>query len=98
MPDFGPAELIIILVIVAFIFGGSRLAEIGSSLGRGVKEFRSALREDDKQAPLTKPEVSSAGASLASAASGKTCGECGSANDISARFCTECGKAITQES
>ena len=47
----GAPELLIILVIVLLIFGASRLTDIGGSLGKGIKEFRSAVRDDE-----TKPK------------------------------------------
>lgn len=53
MPTLGAPELIIILVIVIILFGAGRLAEIGSSLGRGIKEFRKATREEDEPPPTT---------------------------------------------
>lgn len=36
----GPTELIIILVIVLVLFGGARLAGLGKSTGRAIKEFK----------------------------------------------------------
>ncbi len=41
-----PTELIIVLVIVMFLFGAGKLPEVGSALGRGIKEFREATREE----------------------------------------------------
>jgi sec-independent protein translocase protein TatA len=38
-------ELIIILVIVLLVFGAGRLPEIGSAMGKGLKEFKSASKE-----------------------------------------------------
>jgi sec-independent protein translocase protein TatA len=38
--------LSIILVIVLIIFGGGRLPEIGSALGKGIKEIKKAVEED----------------------------------------------------
>src|SRR5881398_3666021 len=38
-------ELIIVLVIALVIFGPKRLPELGSSLGRGIREFRKATNE-----------------------------------------------------
>ena len=43
----GVPELLIVLVIVLLIFGASRLTDIGGALGKGIKEFRSAVRDDD---------------------------------------------------
>jgi sec-independent protein translocase protein TatA len=45
LPDLGPAELIIILVIVLIIFGAGRLPGVFRALGQGIKEFREASRE-----------------------------------------------------
>lgn len=45
MPNLGPTELIIILVIVIIIFGAGKLPEIGGALGKGIKEFKSATKE-----------------------------------------------------
>ena len=41
----GPFELVIVLVLVIIIFGAGKLPEIGSALGKGVKEFRNTTRE-----------------------------------------------------
>jgi len=45
MPNLGPTELIIILVIVIIIFGVGKLPEIGSALGKGAREFKEASKE-----------------------------------------------------
>ncbi|NOZ27700.1 MAG: twin-arginine translocase TatA/TatE family subunit [Chloroflexi bacterium] len=49
MPNLGPMELIIILLIVLFIFGAGRLPELGGAIGRGIRDFRKALNEDDEE-------------------------------------------------
>lgn len=48
MPQLGPFELVIILVIVILIFGVGKLPTIGGALGKGIKEFRSASKEIDE--------------------------------------------------
>lgn len=47
----GPMELLIILIIVVLIFGAGKLPQVGSALGRSIREFRSETTadEDDKQ-------------------------------------------------
>ncbi|TEU14961.1 MAG: twin-arginine translocase TatA/TatE family subunit [Anaerolineales bacterium] len=45
MPNLGPTELIIILIIVILIFGAGKLPEIGGALGKGIKEFKFASKE-----------------------------------------------------
>lgn len=47
MAGLGVPELLIILAIVVVLFGASRLAGIGSSLGTGIREFRKSVRTDD---------------------------------------------------
>ncbi len=47
----GLPELLIVLVIVALVFGVGRLADIGGALGRGIREFRSEVsKQDEKKA------------------------------------------------
>ena len=50
MPNIGPLEIAIVLVIVLIIFGPKRLPELGRSMGRGIKEFRGSISggDDDK--------------------------------------------------
>lgn len=44
--NFGIWELVIILAIVALLFGTSKLRNIGGDLGSALRSFRSALRDD----------------------------------------------------
>ena len=49
-------EILAILVVILLIFGARRLPEIGSSMGKGIRTFKSALMgEDDKQQPQEPP-------------------------------------------
>ena len=45
MLGLGFQELLIILVIVLFLFGGKKLPEIASGLGKAVREFKRATSE-----------------------------------------------------
>lgn len=49
MPSLGWQELVLILLIVIIIFGAGKLPEIGGALGRGIREFRQATREEANQ-------------------------------------------------
>lgn len=49
--SFGIKELVIILVIVALIFGTKRLRSIGGDLGGAVKGFRKAMDEAENEPP-----------------------------------------------
>lgn len=45
--QIGPLEVIVLLIIVLIIFGPKRLPEMGKSLGRGIREFKSSLTKDE---------------------------------------------------
>ena len=48
MPNIGPLEIVIVLVIVLIIFGPKRLPDLGRSLGRGMREFKDSVTGKDK--------------------------------------------------
>lgn len=50
IPNFGPLELIIILVIVAMLFGVGKLPEVFGAVGKGVREFRTNAQGDSEKA------------------------------------------------
>ena len=45
----GPTELLILLAIVALLFGTKKLRSMGGDLGSAINSFRNALKNDDKQ-------------------------------------------------
>ena len=47
MPNIGPMELIIVLVIVLLIFGPKRLPSLGKQLGSGMREFKDSISGKD---------------------------------------------------
>lgn len=47
--NLGPTELVIILVIILVIFGGSKLPELARGLGQGIKNFKEASREEQSR-------------------------------------------------
>jgi sec-independent protein translocase protein TatA len=49
MFGIGMPELIIILIIILIIFGAGKLPEIGSGIGKGIKNFRSATKEKPEE-------------------------------------------------
>jgi sec-independent protein translocase protein TatA len=55
MPNVGPLELAIVLIIALVIFGPKRLPELGRSMGRGIREFRSSISgkgdDEEEQSP-----------------------------------------------
>jgi sec-independent protein translocase protein TatA len=49
MPNIGPLELAIVLVIALVIFGPKRLPDLGRSLGRGMREFKDSVTGKDEE-------------------------------------------------
>ena len=47
MFGLGPMELTIILVIILIIFGAGRLPEIGSGIGKGIKNFKKSIKDTE---------------------------------------------------
>ena len=54
MPNLGMWEILLILVVVLLLFGAKRLPEVGSSLGRGIREFKRSI--SDTQDAIMGPE------------------------------------------
>ena len=48
MPNIGPLEIAVVLVIALVVFGPKRLPELGKSMGKGIREFKGSLSIDDK--------------------------------------------------
>jgi len=46
MPNIGPLEIVVILIIALIVFGPKRLPELGRSMGKGIREFKSSLTGD----------------------------------------------------
>lgn len=92
MPNLGAPELVIIFAIVLVLFGAGRLAELGKSLGQGIREFRRATSEDEPEASAARreePEARHPGPR-----SPRACPACGSAQPAEHRFCSDCGASL----
>ena len=53
MPNVGPLEVIIVAIVALVIFGPKRLPELGTSMGKGIREFRASIsgKDDDHDEP-----------------------------------------------
>jgi len=55
----GLPEIAIILVVILLIFGARRLPEIGSSMGKGIRTFKTALMGEEEKEEAEKQAVTS---------------------------------------
>ena len=63
MPNIGFPEIVVLLIIALIVFGPKRLPELGKSLGRGIREFRSSVsgeKEDEEDEDLRELQQSKA--------------------------------------
>ena len=44
----GPTEIIVVLVIVLLLFGGRKIPELMKGLGKGIKEFKDASKDESE--------------------------------------------------
>ena len=61
MFGLGTQELIVILIIALFLFGGKKLPEIGAGLGKGLRAFKRGLSEVDEELKEEKIQGEKAG-------------------------------------
>ena len=52
MPNLGPWEIIILVVVLLLVFGSRRLPEIGRSVGKGMREFKQSVTGNDEDTQL----------------------------------------------
>ena len=60
MPNIGPGEIVLLLLLALLLFGAKRLPEIGRSLGKGMREFKdsvSGVTKDDDDRPQLEPPI-----------------------------------------
>ncbi len=49
MPNIGPLEIAIVLIIALVVFGPSKLPELGKSAGKGFREFKDSVTGNDAE-------------------------------------------------
>jgi sec-independent protein translocase protein TatA len=54
MPNIGPIEIFVVLLVALIVFGPKKLPELGKSLGRGIHEFRGTI-SGEHAAPEVEP-------------------------------------------
>ncbi len=67
MPNIGPLEIVVVLIIVLVIFGPKRLPGLGRSLGSGMREFKDSISgrggTDDDDDEVDRPAIEQRAAS-----------------------------------
>ena len=53
----GPWDIAIVALVVVLLFGGTKLAGLGKSMGEGIKEFKKATRDEDEPVTVVAPAV-----------------------------------------
>ena len=48
-------ELLIILAIVVLLFGAKKIPDLAKGVGKGIKDFKKAVKEDEEEAAATPP-------------------------------------------
>lgn len=84
-----PWHLVVILVIALIIFGPGKVADIGGTLGKGVKDFREAVEGRAAPPPAQPP------APAAVVSGDRHCSNCGATVPADAKFCAQCGTTLT---
>jgi sec-independent protein translocase protein TatA len=67
--NIGPLEIGVVLIIALLVFGPKRLPELGSSLGKGIREFKETISGDRADEDEPDDEVKALSASTATAES-----------------------------
>jgi sec-independent protein translocase protein TatA len=55
--NLGTTELIIIVVVLLLLFGGKKIPELARGLGKGISEFKSGMREGQKETDSANPRA-----------------------------------------
>lgn len=82
----GTPELIIILIILVLIFGATKLPQLGSAMGKTIRNFKSEMKDGMAEEPKN---------GQTAAAAARFCAKCGAeVPDAEAAFCPKCGKPL----
>ncbi len=57
MPNIGPMEIVLLLLLALLLFGAKRLPEIGRSLGTGMREFKDSVSGEKKEKAENRSEL-----------------------------------------
>lgn len=87
MFGLGAQELMVILVIVLVLFGGSKLPDLAKSLGKSMKEFKKGIGAEPEAEPAPKPQP---------IAAPPACVQCKNTLETGWSHCPRCGTPVAQ--
>jgi sec-independent protein translocase protein TatA len=90
MFGIGYQELMVILVIVLVLFGGSKLPDLAKSLGRSMKEFKKGIGTESEEERAPRPQP----AAPALSTPPQTCASCKSPLEAAWSHCPRCGTPV----
>ncbi len=93
MFGLGAQELLVLLLIVLVLFGGSKLPDLAKSLGRSMKEFKKGIGVESEEEPAPKPQP----AATADPQTALACAYCKGALEAGWSHCPRCGTPVAKE-
>lgn len=64
MFGMGHWEILIILLIILLVFGAKRIPEMAQGLGKGIREFRTAMRDVQEEIDVNAPKANAQGSKI----------------------------------
>jgi sec-independent protein translocase protein TatA len=54
MGNFGIGEWIVVLLVILVLFGAKKIPDLAKGIGKGIKDFKKALKDEDEEKPSDK--------------------------------------------
>jgi sec-independent protein translocase protein TatA len=55
MPNVGPLEILLVLIVALVVFGPKKLPDLGHSLGKGIREFKGSVTGETDEPARVEP-------------------------------------------